>query len=194
MTPKRFEIIQGVVEKRQKYLTLVLENIHDPHNVSAILRCADAVGIYKVYLIYNKEKFPEVTNDSSGGANKWIDLIKFDNVKDCFEELKKENFKIYSTQISNSVATLSLYKLDLTDRVGLVFGNEHRGVSADVASQADSNFKVPMYGMVQSLNVSVAVGVCLYEALRQREIQGLYKKSNFTKKDIDRKLQDYLNK
>ncbi|MEO6696029.1 MAG: TrmH family RNA methyltransferase, partial [Ignavibacteria bacterium] len=95
MTPKRFTKIKTVVDKRQKYLTLVLENIHDQHNVSAILRSADAVGIDKIYLIYNSNKFPKIGRLSSASAKKWIELYRFKEVEDCFDTLKEENYKIY---------------------------------------------------------------------------------------------------
>lgn len=194
MTPKRFIKINAVVAKRQKYLTLVLENIHDPHNVSAILRSADAVGIDKVYLIYNSNKFPRIGKTSSASAKKWIELKRFKEVKECFDVLKKEKFKIYSTYIDNKKKSYSLYELDLTHRVALVFGNEHTGVSDEVKKFSEKNFIIPMHGMVQSLNVSVAVAVCLYESLRQRESKKMYERSKFSKKELSEKLKSYSNK
>ncbi len=194
MTSKRFTKIRQVVEKRQKYLTVVLENIHDPHNVSAILRSADAVGIDKVYLIYNTNKFPKINKISSGSAKKWIELERFDNVKDCFKQIRKNKFKIYSSHIDDNRKTLSLYNLNMSGKIALVFGNEHTGVSEDVKKYSDKGFMIPMHGMTQSLNVSVAVAVCLYEALRQRELKGMYEKSEFSKKELDEKLNKYLNK
>lgn len=194
MTSKRFARIRNVVEKRQKFFTIVLENIHDPHNVSAILRSADAAGIDKIYLIYNSNKFPKIGKSSSASAKKWIELEKFDNVKDCFGALKKNKFKIYSTFIRNSGKNLSLFDLNLTGRIAFVFGNEHSGVSEDAKNFSDKNFLIPMYGMIQSLNVSVAAAVCVYEALRQRQLKGLYNESGFSKKELDLKLNYYLNR
>ena len=194
MTDKRFKKIQEVVSQRQKYFTIVLENIHDPHNVSAILRSADAVGIDTVYLVYNTCKFPKAGRVSSASADKWIELKKFKNVQECFDELRKEKYKIYSTHISDSKKNYSLFELNLTGKVALVFGNEHEGVSDDVKDLADRNFLVPMFGMVQSLNVSVTVAVCLYEALRQRKLKGKYDKSNFSKRELKEKLEHYLQK
>jgi len=194
LTEKRYKKFINVVSKRQKHLTIILENIHDPHNVSAILRTADAVGIDKIYLIYNTNKFPKIGKTSSASAKKWIDLVKFNSVSDCFSELKKEKYKIYSTFMSESKKNYSLYELDLTKRVALVFGNEHFGVSEEAKSLSDKNFLIPMYGMVQSLNVSVSVAVCLYEALRQRQIKGMYEKSSYTKKELILKLEKYLKK
>lgn len=194
LTGKRFEKIENVVKKRQKYLTLVLENIHDPHNVSAILRSADSAGIDKIYLIYNSNKFPKIGKKSSASAKKWIELVKFNNVSECYKELKRQKYKMYSTHMSQTGKNYSLYELDLTKRVALVFGNEHSGVSEEAGSLSDKNFLIPIYGMVQSLNVSVSVAVCVFEALRQREIKGMYKKSAYTKSELKEKFDLYGNK
>ena len=88
----------------------------------------------------------------------------------------------------------SLYDLDLTKKVALVFGNEHRGVSDEIKGLADGNFLIPMLGMVQSLNVSVSVAVCVFEAMRQRLKAGMYDKSAYTKKELIEKLSEYLNR
>jgi len=194
LTPKRFSRIKEVVGRRQKFLTLILENIHDPHNVSAILRTADAVGIDKIYLIYNSSKFPKIGKTSSASAKKWIELEKYTNVKECFDNLRKQKFKVYSTSISGNGKSISLYNLDLTGKTAIMLGNEHSGVSDEAVKNADKNFVIPMYGMVQSLNVSVAAAVCLYEALRQREIKCMYEKSKFTKKELADKLNIYIKK
>jgi len=191
LTPKRFAKISEVVLKRQKYLTLVLENIHDPHNVSAILRSADAVGVGKVYLIYNTNKFPKIGKFSSASAKKWVDLIRFKSVENCFEELKSMKYRIYTTYIENTDKSRTLFDLNLTGRTAIVLGNEHTGVSKEAIELSDVSFNVPMYGMVQSLNVSVTAAVCLYEALRQRSGKGMYERSQFTKKELREKLEDY---
>jgi len=191
LTPKRFAKISEVVLKRQKNLTLVLENIHDPHNVSAILRSADAVGVGKVYLIYNTNKFPKIGKFSSASAKKWVDLIRFKSVENCFEELKSMKYRIYTTYIENTDKSRTLFDLNLTGRTAIVLGNEHTGVSKEAIELSDVSFNVPMYGMVQSLNVSVTAAVCLYEALRQRSGKGMYERSQFTKKELREKLEDY---
>lgn len=191
MTPKRFARIREVVEKRQKYFTVVLENIHDPHNVSAILRSADAAGIDKIFLIYNTNKFPKIGKTSSGGAKKWIELCRYDNVKDCFDKLRKDKFRIYSSYIGENKKIYNMYDLNLSGKVALVFGNEHTGVSEDVKLFSDKSFMIPMHGMIQSLNVSVAVAVCVYEALRQRGLKGKYVKSDYSKKELEKKFRDY---
>ena len=195
MTEKRLNKFREVVSKRQKYLTLVLENLHDPHNVSAILRTAESVGIDKIHLIYNgEEKFPRISKVSSASAKKWVEVVKHDSLKKCFAELKKQKYKIYSTYMEENKKNLSLYDIDLTKRIALVFGNEHRGVSEEAKKFSDKNFLIPMVGMVQSLNVSVSVAVCIYEAMRQRTDAGMYDRSAYAAKELKQKLTDYLNR
>jgi tRNA (guanosine-2'-O-)-methyltransferase len=151
---------------------VVLENIHDPHNVSAILRSADAVGILGVQLLYTTatEQFPKMGKKSSASALKWVTRRPFRTVEECYAALRREGFAIYATHMGKR--SKSLYELDLTGNVALVFGNEHRGVSEEAARLADENFLIPMTGMIQSLNVSVACAVSLYETFRQRQASG----------------------
>lgn len=194
MTEKRLNRFIKIIGQRQKYLTVVLENIHDAHNVSAILRTADSVGIDKIYLVYNQESFPKISRISSASAKKWVEQEKYKSIEECYGKLKKEKYKIYTTQMSEVRKNYSLYELDLTKRVAFVFGNEHRGLSDEAVRLSDGNFLIPMKGMVQSLNVSVSAAVCLYEALRQREQKGMYEKSKYTKSELKKKLNQYINK
>lgn len=179
---------------RQKSLTLVLENIHDPHNAAAIFRTADAVGIDKIYLVYNTNIFPKIGRITSGSAVKWIERVMYNNATDCFNDLKSEDYKIYSTHMVEGKGNLSLYDLDMTGKTAIVMGNEKEGVSDEAKELSDANFLIPMKGMVQSLNVSVASAVCLYEALRQREAAGMYDRSEFSNSELEQKLEFYLNK
>lgn len=194
MTEKRLNKFKKVVSQRQKYLAIVLENIHDAHNVSAILRTSESVGVDRIYLIYNIEPFPRVSRISSASAKKWVELIKYKSVEECYAALKKEKYKIYTTHMSKDGINHSLYDLDLTKRVAIVFGNEHRGLSEDAVKLSDGNFLIPMKGMIQSLNVSVSAAICLYEALRQREQKGMYGKSKYTKTELKAKLNYYISK
>ena len=164
------EKIKAVLAHRQPDLTLVMENIHDPHNVSAVLRSCDAVGVTRVGLLYTVEKFPRIGRKSSSSANKWLERRRHTSVDECYATLRAEGFTVLATHLSTS--SVSLYSLDLTRKVALVFGNEHRGVSEEAAAKADANFQIPMVGMIQSLNVSVACAVSLYEVLRQRLAAG----------------------
>ena len=191
-TEERLQKITSVVKSRQHSLRVVLENIHDPHNVSAIFRSCDAVGVPKVSLIYNTEKFPKISKTSSSSANKWIEKEKFENVEKCYSSLRKEGFKIYASMLADEA--VDLFDLNLTEKTALVMGNEHRGVSEDAAKLADKIFYIPMSGMIQSLNVSVATAVTLYEAYRQRKSKGMYAKSELSEKEIENMIDEWCDK
>lgn len=163
---RRLEKVRTVLSHRQPGLTVVMENIHDPHNVSAIFRSCDAVGVMRVELLYSIEKFPRIGKKSSSSANKWVEKRKHTSVDACFDTLRAEGFRILATRLGSG--TNSLYDLDLTGRTAFVLGNEHRGISDEAAEKADECVHIPMMGMIESLNVSVAAAVCLYESFRQR--------------------------
>lgn len=174
-TERREQKIRWVLDRRQPDLAMIAENIHDPHNVSAILRTADSVGVSELALLYNQEQAPNFKKQgkrSSSGARKWIYTPKFKTVADCFARYRGKGFKIYASALAER--TVSLYDLDFTVPVVILFGNENRGISEEAAAGADEVFNIPMVGMVQSLNVSVAAAVTLYEAYRQRMSAGFY--------------------
>jgi tRNA (guanosine-2'-O-)-methyltransferase len=189
---KRSKKINDVVRSRQHSLHAVLENIHDPHNVSAIFRTCDAAGVPAVSLIYNYEKFPRIGKKSSASAYKWIEKEKFKSVEDCYSELKKKGFQIIASSISGE--SISLYDIDFTKKTALVLGNEHRGVSEEAAASADIKFQIPMFGMVQSLNVSVAAAITLYEAVRQRIANQMYPSSDLNEKELQKIIDIWLRK
>ena len=191
-TERRLLKIRNVLRHRQADLTVVLENIHDPHNVSAILRSADAVGMMEVQLVYTMEEFPSIGKKSSASASKWVPRRKFLTIQDCYSKLRKEGFKIYASQLDSQ--SLQLFDLDLRSKIALVFGNEHRGVSDEAAAMADGRFMIPMYGMIESLNVSVACAVTLFEALRQRLGQGHYSKPKLSSPAIRRLVEEWSKK
>jgi tRNA (guanosine-2'-O-)-methyltransferase len=189
---RRAEKLRRALSLRQPDLTVVLENIHDPHNVSAILRSCDAVGVLRVELLYNIEKFPRIGRKSSSSANKWLDCRRHTSVADCYARLREEGLRVYATRLGEG--TTSLYDLDLSRPSALVFGNEHRGVSGEAAEMADCNFHIPMVGMIQSLNVSVAAAVSLYEAHRQRIAAGTYGKTVLGAEELARLYDDWIGR
>lgn len=189
---RRLARLESVLRHRQPDLTVVMENIHDPHNVSAMLRSCDAAGVYEVQLLYNMESFPKIGKKSSASAGKWVERRKFKSVGECYGKLRSKNFRIYATQLGER--TESLYELDLTQKVAFVFGNEHRGVSEEAAEQADHIVQIPMLGMIQSLNVSVACAVVLFECMRQRLARGHYENPKFTPEQLDQLFQSWRRK
>ena len=189
MTKERLLRMRSVLRRRQPDLTIVIENIHDPHNVSAIMRSADAAGVQEVHLVYTAEQFPKVGKKSSASAGKWVARNNHRSIQECYETLRAKGFVICATHLSRKA--VSLYDLDLTKKVALVFGNEHLGVSDEASRLADIVFQIPMMGMIRSLNVSVACAVALYEALRQRMKKGFYRKRRFPARDFSRWLDDW---
>ena len=182
-TEERLHRITETVKSRQFSLHVVLENIHDPHNVSAIFRTCDAVGVPKVSFLYTVEKFPKVSRVSSASASKWIEIEKYNSTDECIGTLKKENFLIYSSMLDKDA--VNLYDLDLTQKIAFVLGNEHRGISEEIKKLSDRTFYIPMHGMIQSLNVSVANAVILYETQRQRALKGMYSKSELPDSQLE---------
>lgn len=191
-TEKREKKIVSVAEKRQRWLKVVVENVHDPHNVSAIFRTCDAVGVPSVSLVYNVDSFPKIGKKSSASAFKWVGREKFKSVKECYDNLHDQGYKIFASSIQEGAK--NLYELDLTGKTAIVFGNEHRGVSDEAASLADERFLIPMFGMVQSLNVSVATAVTLYEALRQRLEKNMYDKSDYPDEELEEIIERWCGK
>ncbi len=174
MTPQRKSRITHVLDRRQPDLTIVMENVHDPHNISAVMRTADSVGIQELYVLNTQiNRHKKFGKKSSASAAGWLTIHEFDNLEECFATLKKRYSKIYATHLGEEAH--SLYELDLTEPVALVFGNEHAGVTQECLKLCNGNFIIPQMGMVQSLNISVACAVTLYEAYRQREKAGYYK-------------------
>ena len=173
MTRERKEKLETVIRRRQQGLGVVLENVFDPHNISAVMRSCDAVGIQDIYILTTKiPRHKKWGARSSSGAAKWLSVHQFDNAGECFSVLKDRYDKIFTTHLSSDAA--GLYELNLVQNVALVFGNEHAGVSEEIRELANGNFIIPQVGMIQSLNISVACAVSIYEAFRQRSIAGLY--------------------
>jgi tRNA (guanosine-2'-O-)-methyltransferase len=189
---RRHKKIADTLKQRQSELTIVLENIHDPHNVSAIFRTADAVGIPLIHLVYTNEQFPKIGKKSSSSANKWISKRTYQSIQECYDVLRCDGFSIFATHLDDR--SQPLYNVDFTGKIAVVLGNEHRGVSTEAAAQANGSLKIPMMGMIQSLNVSVAAAVILYEALRQRMERGLYDTCRLSRDQLDKLISEWIKK
>ncbi len=193
ITPERAAKLKAVLEHRQPDLTVVFENVHDPHNVSAVIRSCDAVGVMEAHgIYYGRDTFPKLGAKSSASARKWVDVHVHHDVASCYAQLRAQGFKIYTTHMSSDA--VSLYDMDLTEPVALVFGNEHAGVSDEARELADGNFIIPQVGVIQSLNISVACAVTLYEAYRQRAQKGMYGASALSPEDFTARLNDWYSR
>ena len=184
MTPERIERLETVLNKRQPDLTIVLENVFDPHNISAVMRTCDAVGIQDIYILNNKiPPHRKWSDKASSSAAKWLTIHQFTDANECFVALRKNYKKIYTTHLSSDA--VSLHELNLTEPVALVFGNEHSGVSDEIIAMADGNFIIPQVGIIKSLNISVACAVTLYEAFRQKNNAGHYDQLKLQDKQLE---------
>jgi tRNA (guanosine-2'-O-)-methyltransferase len=193
-TQRRRARVAVVLSRRQPDLTVVLENVHDPHNVSAILRSCDAVGVLRAHAIYTIEDPPDgaFQRTTSASAAKWVEVTRHESVAACYRELRDEGFTILATALD--VTSRPLYGWDLTMPVAFVLGNEMRGVSDEARHLADGTIEIPMVGMVQSLNVSVASAVCLYEAFRQRQAGGAYERPKLSADALRELEMDWLRR
>ena len=182
MTPEREQRLKNVLNKRQDDLTVVPENVFDPHNISAVMRTCDAVGVQDIHVLNTKiGKHKKWGARSSSSAAKWLTVHQHTDASVCFTELRKKFPLILTTHLSSSA--VSLYEIDFIKPVALVFGNEHDGVSEEIRSLADGNFVIPQVGMIHSLNISVACAVSLYEAFRQKLVGQHYDKTKISDRE-----------
>jgi len=190
MTPQRIEKLTSVLNKRQPDITVVLENVFDPHNISAVMRTCDAVGVEEIYILNTKiPRHKKWGPRSSSSAAKWLTVHQYDNAEECFTSLRKRYSSILTTHLSSDA--VSLHQLDFTKSIALVFGNEHSGVSEEIRALADGNFLIPQAGIIQSLNISVACAVTLYEAYRQKKLAGHYEQRRLGEARYDELLKEW---
>jgi tRNA (guanosine-2'-O-)-methyltransferase len=162
---RRKERIDQVVAQRVRGLTLVLEQVHDPHNLAAVLRTSEALGLQDLHVVASPKGF-RPSQAVTQGADKWLDLHKHPSASACADELHREGFRIFGSRLDG--AALDLNALPFGERLALVFGNEHAGLSPELAERCDGFFRIPMLGFSQSFNISVAVGITLATAMQAR--------------------------
>ena len=162
---RRFERIKSVLNRRMSDLTLLVENVEKPHNLSAILRSCDAVGVLQAHAV-NKKGKTSTFNSTAQGSQKWVYLKEHSNIDAAVKELKKRGFKLYGTNLD--IDAKDYRECNFTGPTAFVLGTEKWGLSETATKSMDESLFIPMRGMVQSLNVSVAAATLLFEALRQR--------------------------
>jgi len=159
--------IEKLLKHRQPNLTVVLENVDDPFNISAILRTCDSIGVLDIYVLkYGVKKDYAFRHKPAVGVGKWLNIHQFNDIDKCMEVVKSKYHSIYATHLNAEAQ--SIYEKDFTQSCAIVFGNEHDGISNEMLSHCNGNITIPQFGMVQSLNVSVACAVILHEAMRQK--------------------------
>ncbi len=159
---------------RQPDLTVCLEQVHKPHNVSAIIRTADAVGIHQIHAIWpTPEMYTRLS--SAAGSNSWVQVKTHSDITDAITHLKSQGMQILATHLSDKA--VDFREIDYTRPTCILMGQEKTGISKEALAMADKDIIIPMIGMVQSLNVSVASALILYEAQRQRQNAGMYRRT-----------------
>lgn len=177
MTPERHKHLMTLARNRQPDVSVILENVHDLHNVGAVMRTCDATGVDAVNMIladvYTKSK-KQIGKYTSSGARKWVEAFEYPNINSAVQNLRTEGVQILGTMLADNA--VSLYEIDFTKPTMIIFGNEKRGLSTEAQALIDQPIMIPQYGLVQSLNISVACAVTLYEMMRQRQAAGLYER------------------
>jgi len=190
-TDKRREKIISVLSCRQPDLRVVLEDVIISHNASAVARTCEAVGVLNLHII-SPEPEKVVFNEAiTTRAEKWLNINFHKTAAECLADLKAQGYKIAVTTLSGK--TVPYHEIDYCQPIAIVFGNEAEGVSEEALKLADYPIRIPMVGMVQSLNLSVSVGIILYEAYRQRYEKGFYASPRLSQEEFDRLLNLWLS-
>jgi len=161
ISDRRRDLLEQVLSQRTRHITMVLEDIYQSQNASAVIRTCECMGVQDIHIIENESKF-SVNKDVVKGSIKWVDIMKYqkENGADlCFEQLKQKGYKILVTDPSPD--GVSIYDVDIHEKIALVMGNELKGTSDRAISHADLKVKIPMYGFTESMNISVSAAICL---------------------------------
>ncbi len=185
MTPERFQKIKEVLFKRQMDLTVILDNIHKPHNFNAIVRTCDAVGVQDIQYIPVTKGYRQL-NYYAKGSQKWVEAHKFEDFPSCAKTFQDQGYQLLAAHFSDQA--IDYRKVDYTKPTAIVMGTELKGISDQTAKIVDKHIVVPMQGMVASLNVSVASAVILFEAQKQRLKAGMYNTRSMPDKRYDKLL------
>jgi len=190
-TPQRIERVKRLLALRQPDLRVVLEGVAIAHNASAVIRTCDAAGILHLDLVSPNPDLLGINKAISTRAEKWVDVHIHESIKTCLLPLKEKGFKVAVTHLDKDA--ISYTDLDYTQPLAVVFGSESEGVSRETLELADLWVQIPMLGMVQSLNLSVSVGVILYEAMKQRRARGFYDRRRLSDDEFETYLRKWLS-
>lgn len=171
MTPQRYRRLRAVLDRRQPDLTVLLEQVHKAHNLSAILRTCDAVGVFEAHAVTPSGRVRRRPAPSAG-SGKWVAVRAHATVGEAVEALRGQGLRVLGAHLTGEA--VDFRSEDYTRPTAILLGQEKTGVSDQAAARADGLISIPMSGMVASLNVSVAAALILFEAQRQRAEAGLY--------------------
>jgi len=189
-TLQRIARVEAVLNRRQPDLRVVIDHVTIAHNASAVLRTCDAAGILYVDLISPNPEAIQFNRAISTRADKWLEIAIYKTPEECLKPLKEKGFQIIATHLGPD--SISFREVDYTPPTVLLFGSEAEGVTPEALLWADRKIKIPMLGMVQSLNLSVSVGIILYEALRQREASGYFQERKLSAEEYERLRRKWL--
>jgi tRNA (guanosine-2'-O-)-methyltransferase len=184
MSPERYARIRHFLKLRQPSLTLCLEQLDKPHNVSAIVRSCDAVGVYEVHAVWDQK--PQFRKSTAMGSENWVYTKEHSCIENAVSHLKTKNMQVLVTNLSDNA--VDFREIDYTLPTAIIVGQEKHGATQEAVSAADQDIIIPMVGMVQSLNVSVAAALILYEAQRQRQLAGMYDSQQLTEQACQKML------
>ena len=190
MTPERVKRLDEVLAQRQPDLTVFAENLHKPKNFSAMVRNCDAVGINEMHVSPGEGDVRKHWKTSQG-AEKWMYIKAHDNTENACQHLKSNGFQLVAAHLSD--AAISYRDVDYTQPIALIMGSELFGVSDQTLAYVDQQINIPMMGVTQSLNVSVACAVVLYEAQRQRQAAGMYDHCRLDSETLARQRFEWLH-
>lgn len=165
----RQERIEKVMSLRRQDLAIVLEDLAEERNAAAIIRTAEGFGVGKVYIVQSAHMKTRVSRNVSSGAVKWMEIEYFDSIESCMAKLREEGFKVYGAFVDPN--SKQLWEGKFEGKVAIIVGNEPNGMSETAQRLVDENLYIPMYGLTESFNVSVSAAICLYEVIRQKEVQ-----------------------
>jgi len=185
MTPERFLKIKTVLGRRQPDLTVLADGVHKSHNVSAMLRTCDAVGIHRVHAVSSGGNFRR-HHMISGGSQRWVDIVVHTSSEKATSTLESQGWRLIAAHPEDSAKDYR--DIDYTQKVAIIFGSELKGLAPNIIKKADDVITIPTNGFVASLNVSVAAALILFEACRQRETQGLYNQSRLSCEEFNNTL------
>ncbi|RUO67008.1 tRNA (guanosine(18)-2'-O)-methyltransferase TrmH [Idiomarina ramblicola] len=185
MSPERYQRINQMLDKRQPDLTVVMENVHKNHNLSAVVRSADAIGVHEMHAIWLTKK-ARLSGGTALGSQNWVKIHNHKTVGEALAATQGQGMQVVVTHLSEH--SVDFREVDYTKPTAILLGQEKYGVTDEALDIADHHVMIPMVGMVQSLNVSVAGAVMLYEAQRQRELAGLYDKAQVSAQERHRVL------
>ncbi|USD37700.1 MULTISPECIES: tRNA (guanosine(18)-2'-O)-methyltransferase TrmH [Ferrimonas] len=185
MSPERLARINAMLDRRQTDLTICMEEVHKPHNLAAMVRTADAVGVHRVHAVWPDQK-TKLSGGTATGSQQWVDLKSHDTIVDAIKELRAQGMQIIATNLSDTA--VDFRDIDYTKPTAILMGQEKTGITAEALALADQDVIIPMVGMVQSLNVSVATALMLYEAQRQRQQAGMYQQRSIDDAECQRLL------